>query len=157
MPAGQVSILDNYQHVGWVERTQHIRANKLKDDQPTKTHCSVSVSETQLQTYLTMSPIGTVVGVGFLLVFLRRPYFRKGRSVYVMVNFRITYTLSIHNQPPKSPNPLNPPCQGDLGNSGGLHEAAIRGTIGERLHIYIVHHNTVWLWGSVQPNLRKIV
>ena len=30
-----------------------------------------------------MSPIGTVVGVGFLLVFLRRSYLRKGRSVYV--------------------------------------------------------------------------
>ena len=27
--------------------------------------------------------------------------------------------------------------------SGGLHEASIRGTIGERLHIYIVHYNWV--------------
>ena len=47
------------------------------------THCSVSVSETQLQMCLTVSPIGAVVGVGFLLFFLRRMYLRKGRSVYV--------------------------------------------------------------------------
>ena len=30
-----------------------------------------------------MSPIGTVVGVGFLLFFLRRTYLRQGRSVYI--------------------------------------------------------------------------
>ena len=47
----------------------------------------------------------------------------------IMVNSIITYTLSTHNQPPKSPL------------SGGLHEASIRGTIDERLHIYIVHYN----------------
>ena len=48
---------------------------------------------------------------------------------YLMVNPIITYTLSIYNQPPKSPL------------SGGLDEASISDTIGERLHIYIVHHN----------------
>ena len=46
-----------------------------------------------------------------------------------MVNSAITYTSSMYDQPPKSPL------------SGGLHQASIRGTIGERLHIYIVHHN----------------
>ena len=62
-----------------------------------------------------------------------------------MVNSIMTYTLSIHNQPPKSPNPLNPPCQGDF-----IHEASIRGTIGERLHIYIVHHNETLQTGAVR-------
>ncbi len=47
----------------------------------------------------------------------------------IMVDFRITYTLSMQNQPPKSPL------------SGGLHAAWLRGTTGKRLHIYIVHHN----------------
>ncbi len=56
-----------------------------------------------------------------------------------MVDFRIIWTRPMNNQPPKSPNPPSPPCQGG-NSSGGLHEALIRGTIGERLHIYIVHH-----------------
>ena len=46
----------------------------------------------------------------------------------IVVNSIITYTLSIHNQSPKSPL------------SGGLHEASIRSAIGECLHIYIVYH-----------------
>ncbi len=61
-----------------------------------------------------------------------------GTACSIMVDSIITYTLSTYNQPP---NPPSPPCQG--GNlSGGLHEASIRGTIGERLHIYIVHYNS---------------
>ena len=46
-------------------------------------HCSVSVSETQLHKWLPMLPIGPVVGVGFLLLFMRRTHLRKGRSIYV--------------------------------------------------------------------------
>ena len=88
------------QHVGWVERPHPIRSNNLKAVKTHETHYSVIVSETQLQRYLPLSPIGLVVGVGFLLFFLRRSYLRKGRSFYV---------------------------------------------------------HTVWLWLSVQPNLRKIV
>ena len=67
---------------------------------PTPSHCAVSVSETQLRRYLTVASIGTAVGVGFLLFFLRRTYLGKGRFLYI---------------------------------------------------------DTVWLWDSVQPNLRKIV
>ena len=52
-----------------------------------------------------------------------------------MVNSIITYTLSIHNHPPKSLTPLAPLVRGET-LSGGLHEASIGGTIGERLHIY---------------------
>ena len=100
LPVGQVSRLDSQQHVGWVERPHPIRSNNLKAVKTHETHYSVIVSETQLQRYLPLSPIGPVVGVGFLLFFLRRSYLRKGRSFYV---------------------------------------------------------HTVWLWLSVQPNLRKIV
>ena len=72
-----------------------------------------------------------------------------------MVNSIITYTLSIHNQP-LNPHPPSSPCQeGDL--SGGLDEASIRGTIGERLHIYIIHHNWTLCTGEVRkPHLLGI-
>ena len=53
-----------------------------------------------------------------------------------MVDFRITYTLSMQNQPPKSP----PDFIGMYHSLGGLHEAWLRGTTGKRLHIYIVRH-----------------
>ena len=88
---------------------------------------------------------------------IRKPRRYRGSNYGKFYNYLYTFDNRTTN-PPKSPTPLappcqggndksmhnqplNPPCQGDLGNSGGLHEASIMGTIDERLHIYIVHHN----------------
>ena len=60
-----------------------------------------------------------------------------------MVDFRIIDTLSMHNQPPKFPNPLNPPCQGDFGNFERVEVVRSETRIGKCILISRVYYNSI--------------
>ena len=62
-----------------------------------------------------------------------------------MVDFRITETLQMHSQPPKSPNPPSPPYQGGNRYQGDFGNFARVGVIGRCLLISLIHYNSFGL------------